>query len=522
MLRTEPVKIEDDKLNITATASDKSSDSSFSSFSSLDGFAYPLTSAKQAWSAYKDLEINASLFARGIIAIRAASSIFPPQPSETDGNYFSMSSRTLFFGKNNNRRETRKARDLLQKLEVFCKAPPCKMEDTQTILFNEKRREELFFPFSLPDSQQRKIGFYLYPWLSSGDQNLIFGGFKQFVFASCILGSSLKGVDQNRGLIELIKHDIEFHPFQKIVEIDVNLSSFSAYETASFSELKKLTFLMRQLSKKDEAVQLYYHLPYLDYMLFGVSLFIRGRITLKALNDFFRAILIRKEEYIQELEKIFHQQGISLQVASPFENLFGILPKPSDHEQYATLILNKLNIPAAEIKPTVDQEEIQTNEKVLVQYCLQLLKINHYHPEQREAWENFSNLQQDGINNLEILFKLANTIMIALATQGRNPYETCSLLPLSEKQIQVNFQQLNKTLHQPYPAVFNITTLDPVIAYEPGNPGLLFYFRNCQESLKKLIVKKDILSAAHENISHYTENEESVTLETVLKRGKFA
>ena len=515
----------DDLDDITGIAT--ASESSSSSLSSDYNIPHVSISTVSTWNTYKDLEINSELFERGIVVIRAASLLPPSESSKTDGTYFSMGSRTLSFSEKDTP-SLRKARNLLQQLETFCGTKP---GNKQAVLFNEKRREEVFLPFSF-QVNEIETGFYLYPWLSAGSKNLSFTGFKKFVSASCFLGSSLKGIDQNDCVLDLIKHNTRFHLEQKITHIDVN-SSFSAYETAFFSEFEKLTLLMKKLSKKEETeeekVQLHQHLPYLDYMLFGVALFIRGRITLHALNAFLDAILKRKNQYIFNLGKACQAQGIILTIGSPFENLFNAFPTSSENNGYATFVLTTLGLSSKEIDPTTIQPaDIEINEQDLVDRCLNLLKTNTHHPAQRLAWERFTNFQEKSeedsipekkMEPLEKLFKLANTIMIALAAEGQEPYKTCSLLPLSEKQIQANYDKINKIILS-YPAVFNITTVEPIIAheaYDPGNKGLLFYFKST-EGINKLITKKGILHAAHRNVSHFADGRLPISLDGVLKK----
>lgn len=483
----------------------------------LSKSSYPKKDVPKAnWDRYDDLEINADLFKKGVIAVRPYM-LNPPSESITDGTSFVLSSRLLTFGKIGDKGRVKKTEALFNCLEAFCEQPD--VLDNKSIIFNKTRREESFLPFVLQDPQQKNIGFYLYPWIPCNHKDFKFSGFKQFVVAGCIFGAFIKGRDQYDATFELIKHDIRFHASQKIVDIECNLTMFSAYETMLFSEFEKLAVLMKRLTKKGEPTQLCYHLPYYDYILFGVELFIRGRMTLPALNLFFKAIFLRKKQHENEINRICLLHDIRVKIGSPFENLFGEL---TSRDEYAQFILNKLGLSDEEVEPALDIELQNEKEKTLVQRCLKILRTNSDNEEHRQIWENFIDTNEQELINLEQLFKMANALMIALASKRQGDFETCSLLPLSEKQIQVSFADFNKKLNIKYPIVFNITTLDPLISYDNNNKnhGLLFYFRNCQESLTKLITKRKILDDAHTNIGHYAAQEEPTELDTFLQSKK--
>lgn len=472
--------------------------------------------SKTNWDSYHDLEINSDLFKRGIIAVRPYM-FNPPKQSITDGTHFTLSSRELLFGNSENKTGAKKTIKLLNNLEKFYGQQGSFEENQNIVIFNKTRREEMFLPILVKDMQEKNFGFYIYPWLSLNSNDFKFSGFKQFVIAGCIFGSSLKGRDQYGGAFELIKHDIKFYAAQKIVDIEFNLKAFSPYEITLFSEFEKLALLIKRLAKRHETVRLYYHLPSYDYILFGVELFLRGRITLSALDLFFKAVFLRKSQHINEINRICKIHEIEVNIESPFENLFGIL---SNEYECTKFILNKLELCEKEIEPELNEKLQNENEKMFVQYCLDRLKTNAQYENHRQTWESFISIGEFEITNLEQLFKMANAVMVALACKDKKDYETCSLLPLSEKQIQVSYADLNKKLNNQYPAVFNITTLDPLVSYDNNNNGLLFYFRNCQETLAKLITKRKILDRAHENISHYVTKKDPLDIETILTKQK--
>ncbi len=463
---------------------------------------------KQQWKALKGLDLHSDLFKKGVLVVRPTPSIgsSPVRTSRKnilpDDTQFTLNSRELIFG-NSTTTNAKKPINLLKTLEASCGEPPCSSSESPTILiYNKARRDEIFLPVITQDPQGKKLGFYVYPWLSLNNSNFEFSGIKKYVVAGCIFGSSLKARDDNDGTFPLIKHDIKLYNEQKIVDIEFNLAKFGSYERMLFSELEKLALLMKKFSNKDEQTELYYHLPYYDYILFGVELFVRGRITFDALDLFFNAMFQRKMQHEREIRRICQAHSISVKIESPFENIFGTLPTGTT--EYAQFIFDKLGLSQTEIKPLLDAKSEKEHEAKLVEYCASQLTTNTHRPEHRQVWEDLLSIKKDKIDDLEKLFKLANAAMIAIASKENKNYETCSLLPVSEKQIQLGFAELNKQLGNKYPAVVNMTTLDPLITYDPVSRGLLFYFRgDYQEKLRKLITKQDWSQRVHENIAHH-------------------
>jgi hypothetical protein len=500
---------------------------------------------------------NVALFKKGIIVVKPEKSGFSLRlPSEE--TQFSLGTRELVFTETTHAGNAKSKKDLLfNQLQNFCRsANGAQTEYTTLEFFNRKRRDEKFSSLVIDE----QVGFYLYPWLSTSSniRELAFSGFKKYVTAGCIYGAAIEGRDQNGFSIGLIKHDIQFFEKQKIVRIDAE-ERFSSYEEMLFGELAESVKLMKQLSVKTKghSVELYYHLPYYDYVLYGVELFIRGRITLPALDSFFNAIFSRKLEHENKIRDIFRASEIAVKIESPFENLFGILPATGKSSSYVKFILGKLYLPCKELK--LNENEEKRREQEIVKRCLEFLKTNTYNLEHRQIWEDFLAVTGD-IATIEELFKIANPVMIACAAKGTGNGETCSLLPVSEKQIQLGYADLSKKLqNREYPAVFNLTTIDPVIAYDnenvntvydrnnndaynskssstdsqsstsssestisnntdtdysSKNTGLLFYFTPKKDfKLANLLCNRAMLNTAHANIARQTQGQKETALE---------
>ena len=361
---------------------------------------------------------------------------------------------------------------------------------------NKKRRDEIFSPLTLND----EIGFYICPWTSTTDSNFTknttdaFKGFKQFVTAGCLFGSSLKGFDQlNGATLPLIKHDIKFYPGQIINEI--NLGKYAPYEDVLFHDLEKIACLIDSFSMEGEQKQLLYHLPYHDYILYGLELYIRGRMTYKALAELIEYIHEKKAIHISKINEVCERHQIKVTIESPFENLFCNIAD-------CLTILETLNIPTT--NDDIDAESIseahrQENEKKLVKTCLTLLGNNSYNITHAQVWKDFiKKAGEENVNTLEDLFKIANAVMVGVAASDTEKYTTCSLLPISEKQIQCSYAKCVD--HATYPSIVNFTFLDPLLTYGQGNNGLVFYCAGYETTLSELINETGILNYAQQNM----------------------
>ena len=214
-----------------------------------------------------------------------------------------------------------------------------------------QHRDEIFLPLD---------GLFVFPWQSKNDETFAFTGFDEFVTAQCLFGASLKGRDARSVLHSLIKHDITFEGGEKIEFIEFDFDKANPYEDMLLREFEKHVALMKKFSSTQPPV-VRYHLPYLDYVLFGVELFISGRITLNALGELFSTIFKKKNQYVERIQKICADQNVKIIIESPFANLFGTIESKIDKieelysqhdEEYKDkvhAILKELNISTKEV-----------------------------------------------------------------------------------------------------------------------------------------------------------------------------
>ncbi len=253
-----------------------------------------------------------------------------------------------------------------------------------TFVHNDKRRTEFFVPLD--------IGLYVSASTSSSlsqsstaessEETHEFTDVNNFATVVCMFGPNLKAKDTGENEFILIKHDKEFYGEQKIEDIIYNPRAANPYEYMLFSQLEKQIELIKKISNPNKKTTLSVHLPYVDYMLFGVELFIRGRITTEALGHLFKCILKKREEYIKKINDLCGKNNIMPIIESPFENLFGsldipklTLTKEENYEDLARTILTALEVPVTEVNPSTINEKIQKEkENNLVQSILEKLK----------------------------------------------------------------------------------------------------------------------------------------------------
>ncbi|PJD94003.1 MAG: hypothetical protein CK426_06715 [Legionella sp.] len=446
------------------------------------------------WLMIGTLYLNSALFKRGIVVL----SPNIPEESICDGDTsFTLNARRFSFYTPTNTCSQKPHASSLTTARAFITELTSYAHQTsqdlihnrdQSVLFNHNRREEIFLPLQIAEEST-----YIYPWTTKAIKKFEFTGFKRFVTAGCMFGSKLQGITNDEECIELINHHLMLRPHQKIMSIAYDCSLKSPYEEVIFHEFEKNCCLARSLTTQNETTHLLYHLPTEDYILFGIKLALQQKMTLAALRDFIEIIIAHQHEYQERLTSIANNHHIELQFGSPFMHLFS---KELDFTTDA--ILAQLDFTHT------------SSEKEFVNSCIHKLTSSTEN-NLSLIWQDFINIETTPPESIEDLFKIGNAVLSALASQGQDHYQTCSILPLSEKQIQVQYELCRKKRmgisasveSNKYPAQFNITTLDPVITYSPTTQGLLFYFSHSLGLLSTLVSEKKIVSRASSQLKFF-------------------
>ncbi len=415
-----------------------------------------------------------------------------------------LGNRTLAFAdKSSDQRYYKKVTELLRKLLNANNPSLVRFPEKRSPLVNTSRREEVFIPVTIGT---------LSSYINARTDTPLkqdFYGIKRYVTAGCIAGSAIQAVvrvvrteenslDANSVHIEhltpLINHRLQISPNQKIVEVQM-FCDFSLFEIALFEQFQKTCALI-SATKAPATPILYYHLPYWDYILFGLKLYVDNKMTAEALSDLIKIVWGQKEKHIYKLEQIAKQHHITLFISSPFDNLF------AECTPNVSAVLDRLNLDGQ-----------QLNEQGLVRRCLYLLRTNTHNPLQQEMWNKYLNKDQKDteIQDIEGLFRMANGIMLALAADGQPDFTVCAIHPLTEKQIQLSYSHLTKGHENPCKLVY-ITVIDQVISqiphsvnqYEPSHQGLAFYIPVTSMTSYPEERVKDCIRKADQMMQHST------------------
>jgi hypothetical protein len=427
------------------------------------------------WFSYNKILINQFFLNRGIVVINPSSS---KKNVSCDNKIVSHSdSFSIFTPESINRKKIKnieKQKKLLEKITRIYLQDKSNIDiSTEVILFNNQRREEIFLPILF---RKEEIGIYLHAWASPAINSIgLLGEVKRYVTAGCLFGSSLKAKEKNsEDLFPLIHIDIDFFSDKLIDNIFLDKDS-SIYETVLFYELDKFAKLIQYLTPASDKKILFYHLPYYDYIIFAAVLLVRNRISRKVFHDFHQIILNTSNLYFEKITAIFQQYSIHLIIESPYQNIFGDLKQLRDYE--TDKLLEQLSIPL-DISEDLSKKEQEDKEKELIQNCWNKLLQNSLNLEHKEIWGIFSKLYNDRPpNNFKELLERANAMMVARASWKQKDFTVCSLLPHSEKQIQIGYAKLLKIKDKKYLSeVINLTIFDPVVTFtEEKNIGLFLY-----------------------------------------------
>ena len=380
----------------------------------------------------------------------------------------------------------------------------------QFFLFNTRHREEIFLPILLPskNSERSQFSMFLYPWLGKRKKSFTdsFNGFSNFVTAGCMFGSSLTAIDERGQTFALIDHHLKLSSDEKIVDIQYKKENSVAFEQVLFDQIEKQCAFINALSESGKPKQLIFHLPAFDYILFGTKLFLNGHLSKPQLDKLIKLCLLKKEEYIKTIEDLCSKYDIAVDFVSPFDNLFGNLS--ASRRDTVPTVLSAVGLEDYSFSKNIDRTQL---EKVFVAKCLQKLVKNTYNLQQQVVWKDLLRISlENNTLQFESILNMANAVVIATAAKGKADYSTCSLLPITEKQIQIQYESYSKKLSaepnllgkDKYPAVFNATFFEQLLAYSEKTKGILFYFGESLVSLASIASKK-IFSSADGNFSTF-------------------
>jgi hypothetical protein len=463
------------------------------------------------WVKYKELQVHNGFFQWGVLIVKPAN-LLPKWKPAVDGNSFYLKDSTLVCEDKIEASEYRSQMQLFFELTKWMnrRSDNCLVSPgINKFIVNSTKKEEIFFPIVF--NQYNSEGIYIYPWVSDYKSEIEFKGFEQYVTGGGLFGSSLYGQDQNDCQFTLLRNN-SFFKHQRAEYLNVNKKF--PYEDMLFFQFEKICHLIERLGSTDDVKKkLFYHLPFYDYILLGMELYVRGRIRKNVFLDFCEQIFEKKNEHINKLNSVSKKYGIVPVIFSPFEYIFN---KTENIEE----IFNIFKLPSKEVNLEEISEEVEKEKSgQFVHFCVEKLMANSSNIMYQQIWNAFISAEEAKIDSLEKIFKVANTIVLAMASYGKEPYKTCSILPFSEKETQAGYSKISTNKKNvEYPPTFNITIMDSLISYTSyANNGLFFYFDSpVASTLTTLIKKRNLIAASYRNIGLFSNNQKTKTFEEIL------
>ncbi len=453
----------------------------------------------ELWIADKKTGVNLrkDLLSFGVLLAKERGVKIP----DCEENIFKLNSR-VFHITNRIERKVKKQTELLN--IIFKMSSNIFVPDESKVISNKNRREEIFLPVI---NINNNINFYAYPWTyKKNELPDNFNGFERYVSAVCMFGSDLKGSDNHDAKIVLIKHGIKFYRDQKIERMNLDQEYFNFYEEVLKFELKKLSSFIAETSKKNtEEILISIHLPYYDYILFVIDLFLDNKLSDFALAEFAEIMMKAVPRYEKFIKEEFSNTQYNIKICSPFDSIFGNLIHTA--EDSCDLLFKMFDIIGIELDSEMNfsPEEKQ----LLTDKMLNKLQASVYpsDSDQKSIWKSIIDCKgAENIRCLEDLLQLGNSVIPMTAAFRSKPFDTCSVLPVTEKQIQVSHEDYSRKLD--HPPAFYLTFLDSMIGHNFSSENAsssaavsAFYF-NSQNSgdLKNFIQEDRVLIRASENI----------------------
>lgn len=462
------------------------------------------------------LYLNALLFEKGIVSFLHDEGedeyTETVEFSEDTGLTVTTSkSRQLSFRSTSNfGREARDTQKLFDK--IFNPGSSCSYS-----VLNPSRRGEVYSCATAGDGYSLNI----HPWQLPGDKRALneFSGFDVYHTAGCMGGTQIHAAMKNNFKGSLIKHHLDIS--EPIVRVFLDQPRIAnQYEALQFEEIRIAAAIMAKNARPGVKAKVFHHLPWIDYILFGVSLFTQGRMTFKALDQLCKIMLEKKDFHVAKLSEIYETFGLKPLFVSPFDNLFEVDKVGSD-TSLVDLVLRALSISKD------DRTFLQdgTKEKIFcdqgfAQSCLAVLSTNNFSQNQRVIWERaraeLSNEKSDDcLRTVEDLFDVANAMVIACAAaEGVN---VASILPVHEKQIQIEYGRRYRKLNSN--PVICLTHVPLVCANSLSTCGLTFYFEfsRFSDDIASL-VEKGLLQIANKNLLATALGQPATSLERFLEQ----
>ncbi len=372
------------------------------------------------------------------------------------------------------------------------------------VIFDTLRRDRVYIPYAIDEDQ----GVYVHPWLAGPSQVSATGSYalpSVLVTAVCLCGSNLIAIGNLGTRRQLMKHDIQLYPGEKIVDITYDDTAPNPFKTLQDHMQAQIAKLFSKISKDVASKRVVCHAPDWDYVLFATSLFLKRQMDRKALGLLIYYVRKERERVQQSVVELYQGlEHLTVRVLSPFDGVFlacadkankiildidvcfemgdaDMEDQVTTHFQsLAAEVLNLLELNDVD-EGNVDQVAVDETKLVrrvvaLAKQCGEdaLPKVWHDFLAREKRTENLNSPSmtmsqctvEEGIKTVEQLFDVANPIVLGVASYGCAPGAVVSALPSAEKPIQVEYHKLTRDdlVGVSYPSICCLTLFEPVVA----------------------------------------------------------
>ncbi len=321
------------------------------------------------------------------------------------------------------------------------------------LLLNRLRRDEIFIRTQF-NFDQKQASIYLNLTLSKSDQGETdtFSDIQNFVTCSCLFGAELVAEYSGKKRVMLIDHHRQWSGAIKDIAFELlgkeaNEDDLTLYEQFTLKEHEKYSLMMSSVlaTKKSKPANVFFHLPYLDYILYLFNLYLRKIIENAAFNKAVSLIMKKRKAYSKKIQAIY--AGFELKIGSPFDELFCFSKSVEDltGDDFVEFFQEKFS----------NASLFEISESVFVSKCLELLTNKKHNSKNYEIWQEFraharqnAEKKQQGPDTLEVLLHMANAIFVLTVSGRKVPslnnnadkatpkkYDTICIQPRSEGQI---------------------------------------------------------------------------------------
>lgn len=443
------------------------------------------------------------------------------------------------------------------------------LPDTTVSLRHTKRRDESYVPVIVTNEQGRVVaGRFIHPRKIGQDEaQAEFKPFTAFHAETCLLGSQLSCRTNKGSIRPFTKHKVEFFDGEYIVAITSSPGS-NSYEKMQFEEFQLMAIILASYSAKGldgkPIAHVTHHLPWLDYILSGVSLWHQGHMTYQALLSLCEIMILKKNEHEEKIGTIYRSLGLTCRFMTPFDNLLDpkkiitaesileqlgiekeqeaqqkepdleLLTKLSEmlksNSEQTQAILSGNILESNLLKQLSDtlqrskDEKRTSREKEFVNKYITLLIENTFDTEQKDWWEKIitiKNASEENVKTLEDLLDMANALALAIAvTYSPNAPEganACSFVSTQCKQIQVVYEKLFKLDGIHLPPVTCWTSLPLFLTTSQTTIGATFYFDYLAHAITiSRLIERNIVGGAIANMVAWVNGQEGKSVKSYL------